>query len=335
MSSENHIPDDDLVLFALQFLPEERMQEVREHSKNCAVCRTELARLQGDLVAYAVTSEVTAPPAEARERLLKQIAKEPKMAPVLETRAETRAETKPETRAETKPEAKSETRAEARAVDAPARSGEPIFPTRKNRTLPVEIPEEEEETRKRPSRAPWVLAWTGWAVAAGCSFLAGLQLHQRQQVQSSMAAQQARLEQSMKSAAHAQDALATLTAANARQITLHLEPATLTKKPGSPAVAAPATPEALAAYIADKGALVFVATHLLPIAGDKTYELWLLPASGATPIPAGTFKPDAQGSASLVMPHLPRGMAAKGFGVTVENAGGSSTPTLPIMMSGS
>ena len=331
MNNENHIPDDDLVLFALQFLPEERMQEVREHFKTCVTCRTELARLQGDLVAYAVTAEVTAPPAEARERLLRQIAKEPKMAPVLETRAETRAETK----AETKPETRAEAKRETRAVEAQAGSGEPIFPTRKNRTLPVETHEEEEETPKRPSRAPWVLAWTGWAVAAGCSFMAGLQLHQRQQVQSSMAAQEVRLEQSTKSAAHAQDALATLTAANARQVTLHLEPATLTKKPGSAAVVAPVTPEALAAYIADKGALVFVATHLLPIAGDKTYELWLLPVNGMAPIPAGTFRPDAQGSASLVMPHLPKGVAAKGFGVTIENAGGSSTPTLPIMMSGS
>jgi anti-sigma-K factor RskA len=179
-----------------------------------------------------------------------------------------------------------------------------------------------------------VLAWTGWAVAAGCSFFAGLQFHQRQQIQGSIAVQQARMDDMSQKAAHAQDALSTLTAANAMQVALHqaptLKPATAVK-PGTPP---PVAPEALAAYLADKGALVFVATHMQPAPAGKTYELWLLPASGKDPIPAGTFKPDAQGSASVVMPQLPAGVAAKGFGVTVENDGGSSTPTLPIVMSG-
>jgi anti-sigma-K factor RskA len=35
------------------------------------------------------------------------------------------------------------------------------------------------------------------------------------------------------------------------------------------------------------------------------------------------------------MPDLPRGVAAKAFGVTIEPDGGSESPTPPIILSGS
>jgi hypothetical protein len=217
---------------------------------------------------------------------------------------------------------------------------EPIFSARQSRTLSLGDREHDKELdreeRQHPRRAPWaVLAWTGWAVAAGCSFVAGLQLHQRQQMQGVLATQQAKMDDVQKQMSHAQqaqEALSTLTAADAMQVALHAAPPL---KPVAAVKGAPpaAAPEALAAYLADKGALIFVATHLQPAPAGKTYELWLLPANGQSPVPAGTFKPDAQGSASVLMPKLPKGVPAKGFGVTIENDGGSPTPTLPIVMS--
>jgi len=61
----------------------------------------------------------------------------------------------------------------------------------------------------------------------------------------------------------------------------------------------------------------------------------LIPAvAGQSPIPAGTFRPDARGNASVIMPTLPKGVEAKAFGVTVEDEGGASTPTLPIILVG-
>jgi anti-sigma-K factor RskA len=51
-------------------------------------------------------------------------------------------------------------------------------------------------------------------------------------------------------------------------------------------------------------------------------------------MPAGTFRPDERGFASVVLPELPKGVAAKAFGVTVEDAGGSLTPTAPVIMRG-
>jgi hypothetical protein len=328
MSDENHIAEDDLVLFALQFLPDDQMRAAREHLKSCESCRTAVGRLQGDLAAYAMTSEITAPPAAARERLMRQVAKEPRMTMTEVSAAPTIAPVRRET-GRREPARGDLTRGAEEKTGA-----EPTFSARQSRGLAMEGREEEEEIPVRHApRAPWVLAWTGWAVAAGCSFVAGLQLHQRQQMQGFMAAQQtqlAQLTQSNQEAARAQDALSTLTAVNAQKVALHLA-----VPPAKGVAATGVSPEALAAYIAQKGALVFVATHLQPVAAGKTYELWLLPADAArSPIPAGTFRPDAQGSASVVLPQLPKGVAAKGFGVTVENDGGSSTPTLPIVMAG-
>lgn len=385
----NHIPDDDLVLFALQLLPEDRMRQAMPHMQSCDQCRNEIARLQGDLAAYSMIAEPHAPPSIARDRFLRQIAREPRPVEVraVEARAndqrpaETRAaevrhndlrdaeswttEPRPaESRiaeprpgdslpadlrsAESRSTDKLSLMPEAGLVSTPERSpdrkpdrapvrppAEPVFSARQSRSLRIESREDDEdfvEERRHPRRAPWVLAWTGWAVAAGCSFVAGLQLHQRQQMQNSIVTQQAKMTDMQKQVDHAQDALATLTAANAMQVALHPTAAIKPVSAEKPAVTE-VTPEALAAYLANKGALIFVATHMQPAPAGKTYELWLLPANGQSPIPAGTFKPDAQGSASVVMPQLPKGVQAKGFGVTVENEGGSSTPTLPIVMS--
>ena len=93
-------------------------------------------------------------------------------------------------------------------------------------------------------------------------------------------------------------------------------------------------PQGRAIYLRNKATLVFVASNLKPVQPGKTYELWLLPENGPKPIPAGTFKPDAKGNASVLLPSLPAEVAAKGFAVTIENDGGSDTPTMPIIMDG-
>jgi anti-sigma-K factor RskA len=69
--------------------------------------------------------------------------------------------------------------------------------------------------------------------------------------------------------------------------------------------------------------LIFFASNLPPLPAEKVYELWLFPASGGPPIAAGLFKPDARGSATVVNPPLPEGVAAKNFAVTLEPEGGS------------
>lgn len=93
-------------------------------------------------------------------------------------------------------------------------------------------------------------------------------------------------------------------------------------------------PQGKAIYVPRTGALVFLASNFAPVPPTKAYELWLLPASGAPPIPAGVFKPDAHGSATVLLPPLPKDVQAKAFAVTIEPETGSTTPTMPIVLAG-
>ena len=121
-------------------------------------------------------------------------------------------------------------------------------------------------------------------------------------------------------ASKAQQVLEVLTAPTAQRVTL-------TEASSRPA-------SARATYLPERGGLILLATNLKPLPAGKTYELWVIPANGKAPVPAGVFRPDAVGTAKLVLPPLPPGIAAKAFGVTIEKARGADSPTLPIVLSG-
>jgi len=93
-------------------------------------------------------------------------------------------------------------------------------------------------------------------------------------------------------------------------------------------------PQGKAIYRPQTGSLVFLASNFAHLPPEKAYELWLLPTSGAAPIPVGVFKPDSRGSASVLMPSLPKDLQAKAFAITIEPEAGSSTPTMPIILAG-
>lgn len=96
---------------------------------------------------------------------------------------------------------------------------------------------------------------------------------------------------------------------------------------------APVQPQGKAFYLRKRNSLVFIASNMPSLPPQKAYELWLIPTSG-NPVPAGIFKPDAHGSATVVNPPLPPGMEAKAFAITMENETGATTPTMPILMMG-
>ncbi len=122
-------------------------------------------------------------------------------------------------------------------------------------------------------------------------------------------------------ASKAQQVLEVLTAPSAQRVTL-TEGKT------------PAQPSAKATYLPERGGLILLATNLKPLPADKAYELWVIPANGKAPVPAGVFRPDAVGTANLVLPPLPAGIEAKAFGITIEKASGADSPTSPIILSG-
>lgn len=80
-----------------------------------------------------------------------------------------------------------------------------------------------------------------------------------------------------------------------------------------------------------QGVLLMASNLAQPPAG-KAYEMWVVPKGGKAPLPAGTFRPDSTGSAM----HIQRGAVdlndASAVAVTLENEGGSATPTLPLVI---
>jgi len=71
---------------------------------------------------------------------------------------------------------------------------------------------------------------------------------------------------------------------------------------------------------------------LTPLPSDKTYELWTI--SGGTARPAGLFTVDTSGRGGHFVDPVP-GSRPEVFAVTIEPAGGTSTPTGPVVLKGS
>jgi anti-sigma-K factor RskA len=71
---------------------------------------------------------------------------------------------------------------------------------------------------------------------------------------------------------------------------------------------------------------------LEPSPAGKSYQLWLVPTSGA-PISAGVFNPTT-GETTHTMMKVPQGVTAKAFAITLEPAGGKPQPTGPFVLMG-
>lgn len=174
---------------------------------------------------------------------------------------------------------------------------------------------------KSAAKARSAALWIAWAATAALVLVsAGLSV-KLSRANNALARQSEMLAEQSAAAARAQRVLDLLTAPAARHVLL-------TAGGGHPA------PSARAVYMASRGALILEASNLAPVASGKAYELWIIPANGSAPVPAGTFQPDASGNAHLVLPKIPAGVPAKALGITVENASGSATPTLPIVLAG-
>ena len=171
-----------------------------------------------------------------------------------------------------------------------------------------------------PRRSKWSIV-TPWAIAAALA-IATIIVGVRASALNDALNDQVKLVANLAAkASRAQQVLEVLNAPNAQRVTLT-------------SAKTPPVPTAHTVYLPERGALVMQASNLKQIPAGKTYELWVIPANGSAPVPAGTFSPDAQGFASLVLPKLPTGVPAKAFGITVENSGGATTPTAPILLSG-
>jgi anti-sigma-K factor RskA len=142
---------------------------------------------------------------------------------------------------------------------------------------------------------------------------------QNMELQRNVASLQAELDQQLAELQRAREVVSTLTATDAMRVTLV-------------AAKTPPQPQGKAIYVRDRSSLIFLASNLPVLPSNRAYELWLIPVAGA-PIPAGVFKPDAHGNATVINPPLPAGVEAKVFAITVEPDQGSPAPTTqPVML---
>src|SRR5439155_3445771 len=152
-----------------------------------------------------------------------------------------------------------------------------------------------------------------WLAAAALAVLAGFFWRENSILRQKLAGLQNQSAQQIAELERAREVVHTLTATDAMRVTLV-------------SAKTPPQPQGKAFYLRDRSSLVFLASNMPPLPRNKAYELWLIPASGA-PIPAGVFKPDAHGNATVVNPTLPGNMEAKAFAITAEPEQGSTVPT--------
>ncbi len=74
-----HIPEDDLALFALALMPPEEAAYTLAHLKHCEECRGAVAQMQGDLAGYALSADFHDPAPQVRIRFLDAVSQEKKL----------------------------------------------------------------------------------------------------------------------------------------------------------------------------------------------------------------------------------------------------------------
>ena len=265
-----HIPEEDLIQYALGTLSDVQLSQFTAHLSLCNECRAELGRIQVELASFASVLPSSELPAGARERFMHRLS----------------TDTAPDSR----------------------------FVQMRNKSRLYHW----SKSIQHQLESPLLLRIVTGALAAAVVFLGYDDLSHIHQIRQ-MGPAISRYE---KAAAEFADLKDFLRGMNTQQVSLHERP---------PVIKAP---EGHAIYSPNSGKLVFTASNMPAPAAGKAYELWVLPATGGAPIPAGMFTPDLQGNAAIVFPEIPVNVQAAGFGVTIEDTAGAKTPTMPIFLSG-
>jgi hypothetical protein len=79
-------------------------------------------------------------------------------------------------------------------------------------------------------------------------------------------------------------------------------------------------------FLTPAGGVLLVAQQLPALATDRTFQLWVVPASGA-PQSGGVFRSNASGDVVFSSPNVRVGAGSVAVAVSVEPAGGSPAPT--------
>jgi anti-sigma-K factor RskA len=315
MMTPKKIDPEDLALYAMQLLSPEEAAVISLLLEQNPAARQELAEIQGDLAAFAFTAEMHTPPALARTRFIKKVAREKRSMP-----AATQSSVAAASWTDLAPTmAQRDTAAAVTSISGYHR-GAPVPQAAQVEAAEADAPLFSYEAEAaRPGFVRRAVPWMGWALAAGLGFASFTFYRQEQELKGTVDSDQVQLALSAAEAASARQVKDVLNDPRAVRVVL-TEPL------------APVTPTGRVTYAPDKGVLIFAGTKMKPLEEAKVYELWLIPVIG-NPIPAGTFRPDANGFGNVVT-DMPKGLVAGQFGITIENAGGAKTPTMPIVLAG-
>jgi hypothetical protein len=182
------------------------------------------------------------------------------------------------------------------------------------------------------SRASW---WAPLAAAAALLLGIGLLVSRSQrdesrreaeQAREAVAAAESRLQQAERELAAAQQGLAR---ERALRETMARPDARVAQLAGLPAA-----PGARARVVWSPGSreAVLLASGLDMPPRGRAYEVWVI-AQGP-PVPAGVFRPDADGQVIVRLPRLEATARVKTFAVTIEPESGTPAPTGPMVLAG-
>jgi hypothetical protein len=307
--ASGHLEQDDMALYAMDLLSPEETKAAAAHVSTCAECSRELAIVRGDLALYAHSVERHSPPALARERLMKQVAREKRVVPIQRESVQRAVVPQPLAQAVAHQEAGPQL----------IHTNGPEVTLFRNSSSSYS---DDDYEQPRKSVAAKVGPWLGWAIAAGLAVTAGEFYHQRDEARGAVNTQSLQMAQMAADAAASRQLMETLTDNAAMRVTMR-------KQDSKP------TPVGRVTYVPDQGSLVMIASSLDPLEQYKVYELWVIPADGRDPVAAGSFKPDTKGNASVILPDLPKGIDAKAFAVTIEDESSpKTTPTMPTVLAG-
>ena len=219
-----HPAPEDLTLLAMELFSPTEAAPIAQHVESCSECRAELARIYGDLALTAATVDIETPSAQSRVRLVEQVAREKKNHAIPgRSSAESSRSNETVAQADSHP-----------PIAAFGRSGS--------------ISSIEDRPQKRVGRN--ILAFAGWAIAAGLAVAVALQHKDRSDLSNTLATQQSELERLNTDAASSHRLMDALTDPVAVRVTLTAKP--LPK----------AQPIGGVTYNPNKGSLIFLASNL-------------------------------------------------------------------------
>lgn len=199
--SNQPVTAEDLYLYAMQLLEPEEQTRLENFLLQSPEARAELANVRGDLALLALSAESVAPPALARQRLLKEVAREKKAAPAptLINRA---------SQAPAAADAPHVSESSTSVLDRKPLQADSSKPSH-DAPLPMRSYAEDEEAPRRNIFAV-MMPWAGWAVAAGLAVSTFDLYHRSQDLQDKVAFANASVVRATTNSAKAQQVLETL-----------------------------------------------------------------------------------------------------------------------------